>query len=264
MGDNVTTRGVGGLLKEDRLAELLSLISGSDSVELKITVKDGHYRSTADALDLDPLSAEIRQVVFFDTPDLDLNKAGLVVRARRIQGGAGDTVIKLRPVVPDELPEDLRTKGAISVEVDAMPGGFVCSASMKGKTTAKEVRRVTRGLNKPGTLFNKAQKGFFKRHAPEGVRFGDLSVLGPINIFKLKFGPPELGRKMVAELWQFPNGSRVLELSTKAAPSEAFRAAAETKVFLQSRGVDTDGVQGTKTKTALDFFAKQLKTEAGQ
>ncbi len=263
MGDNVTTRAVGGLLKEDRLAELLSLISGSDSVELKMTVQDGHHRSTADSLDLDPLSAEIRQVVFFDTPDLDLNKAGLVVRARRIQGGTGDTVIKLRPVVPDELPEDLRTSGAVSVEVDAMPGGFVCSASMKGKATAKEVRQVARGMNKPGTLFNKAQKEFFKLHSPEGVRFGDLSVLGPINIFKLKFGPPDLGRKMVAELWMYPNGSRVLELSTKAAPADAFRVAAETRVFLQSRGVESDVAQQTKTKSALEFFAKQLRAEAG-
>ena len=43
----------------------------SDSVELKLTVADSAIRSTADALGLDPLEAEIRQVVFFDTPDLD-------------------------------------------------------------------------------------------------------------------------------------------------------------------------------------------------
>ena len=43
---------------------------------------------------MDPLQAHIRQVVFFDTPELTLSKAGVVVRARRIQGGEGDTVIK--------------------------------------------------------------------------------------------------------------------------------------------------------------------------
>jgi inorganic triphosphatase YgiF len=37
------------------------------------------------ALGLDALDAQIRQVFFFDTPDLDLNRAGVVVRARRIQ-----------------------------------------------------------------------------------------------------------------------------------------------------------------------------------
>ncbi len=48
---------------------------------------------------MDPLEAEIRQVVFFDTPDLALSEAGVVVRARRMQGGGGDTVIKLRPSI---------------------------------------------------------------------------------------------------------------------------------------------------------------------
>jgi hypothetical protein len=41
---------------------------------------------------------------FFDTPDLALNKAGVVVRARRVQGRSDDTVVKLRPIVPGELP----------------------------------------------------------------------------------------------------------------------------------------------------------------
>ena len=54
----------------DELAELLSLIKKSDSVELKATVPESHHRSTVDALGMDPLDAQIRQVFFFDTPDL--------------------------------------------------------------------------------------------------------------------------------------------------------------------------------------------------
>src|SRR6476659_5205620 len=94
-------------LSGQQLAELISLMKGSDSVELKVTVPDGDQRSTARALGIDPLEAEIRQVVFFDTPNLDLDKAGVVVRARRIQRKGEDTVIKLRPVVPDTLPKQL-------------------------------------------------------------------------------------------------------------------------------------------------------------
>jgi hypothetical protein len=44
-------------------------------------------------------------VFFFDTPDLRLNKQGVVVRARRVQGRGDDTVVKLRPIVPGELPQ---------------------------------------------------------------------------------------------------------------------------------------------------------------
>ena len=60
-------------------------------------------RATVDALGMDPLEAQIRQVFFFDTPDLALNKVGVVVRARRVQGRGDDTVVKLRPIVPDQL-----------------------------------------------------------------------------------------------------------------------------------------------------------------
>ena len=118
----------------------MELVKGADSIELKLTVPEREYRSGAAALGLDPLEAQIRQVFFFDTPDLTLNKAGVVARARRIQGRDGDSTIKLRPVVPADLPADLRRSPNFVVEVDAMPGGYVCSASLKGKVTAADVR----------------------------------------------------------------------------------------------------------------------------
>jgi hypothetical protein len=68
------------------------------------------------------------------------------------------------------------------------------------------------------------------------------------------------GRRLVAELWLYPDGSRILELSTKCAPSETFQVAAEAKAFLGDRGVDITGVQQTKTATALRFFSKELQS----
>jgi hypothetical protein len=79
---------------------------------------------------------------------------------------------------------------------------------------------------------------------------------------KLKFSPSGYDRKLVAELWLYPDGSRILELSTKCAPTEAFEVAAETRAFLASQGVDLTGEQQTKTKTALDFFSRNLKATA--
>jgi hypothetical protein len=63
---------------------------------------------------------------------------------------------------------------------------------------------------------------------------------------------------MVAEMWLYPDGSRVVELSTKCAPSEAFDVAARTRAFLSERGVDMSGEQQTKTRKALDFFSAEL------
>jgi hypothetical protein len=83
---------------------MLDLLKDSDSVELKLTVPEHDQRSAVVALGMDPLDAQIRQVFFFDTPDLALDKLGVVVRGRRIQGKGDDSVVKLRPVVPSELP----------------------------------------------------------------------------------------------------------------------------------------------------------------
>jgi hypothetical protein len=170
-------------------------------------------------------------------------------------------VVKLRPVVPDHIPSELRQSNAVGVEVDVMPGGFVCSASMKGKTTAEDVRKVLLGEGKIAGLFSKEQKEFYRHHAPEGLKMGDLAILGPFNILKLKFDPRALGRKMVAEMWFYPDGSRVLELSTKCLPKEAFQVAAEARAYLGERGVDLDGKQETKTRRALDYFTRSLRPE---
>src|ERR671910_3755433 len=128
-------------LSDKDLAELIALTKGADSVELKLTVPVSERSQGAAALGVDPLDAQIRQVYFFDTPDLTLNKAGVVVRARRVQRKGDDSVVKLRPVVPSELPAKLRRSPSFGVEVDAMPGGFVCSGTMKQRLEKAIVRK---------------------------------------------------------------------------------------------------------------------------
>jgi hypothetical protein len=244
------------------LVELLSLIEGSDSVELKLSVPDSAQRSAVAALELDPLQAQIRQVFFFDTPDLALSKAGLAVRARRVQQKGDDTVVKLRPVVPDELPPDLRRSPNLKVEVDAMPDGHVCSASMKGVAKV-DVRDTVAGRHPLRKLFTKEQRAFYAAHAPEGVALDDLGILGPIFVLKLKSPLGAGGRKLVTELWLYPDGSRILELSTKCATSEAFQAAAEARAFLVTKGIEAGGEQTTKTRKALEFFSNELRARSG-
>ncbi|MEP7224925.1 MAG: adenylate cyclase [Actinomycetota bacterium] len=246
-------------LSDEDLARVLELAKQSDSVELKLTVPASDQRKAIVALELDPLEAQIRQVFFFDTPDLALNAAGVVVRARRIQGKGGDSVVKLRPVVPNELPESLRTSPNLVVEVDAMPGGYVCSAALKGRTDALTVRRAAAGDHPIRKLFSKEQRAFFAEHAVAGAGLDELAVLGPLFVLKLNFRPTELDRRLVAELWFYPDGSRILELSTKCTAADAFQVAAESRAFLSGKGVDLSGEQQTKTKTALEFFSKELE-----
>ena len=109
----------------------------------------------------------------------------------------------------------------------------------------------------PRTLFDKQQRAFFEQSAPPELALDDVVPLGPITVAQAASScPAGFDRQMVAELWTYPDGSRILELSTKCEPVAAFAVAAETRAFLESRGIDLSGVQQTKTKIALEYFAR--------
>ncbi|HEX5910486.1 MAG TPA: hypothetical protein VFY44_08325 [Thermoleophilaceae bacterium] len=245
-------------IPEEDLPELMALIEDADSVELKLTVPEPDQRPTFESLHIDPLEAQVRLVHFYDTPDLQLDRAGVVVRARRVQRKGDDSVVKLRPVEPDHLPRKVRRSENFGVEVDAMPGGFVCSGTMKRALPAGAVQEVAAGERALRKLFTKEQRRFYVDHAPAGIGLDDLVLLGPIFVLKLKFSPQRLRRRMVAELWLYPDSSRVLELSTKCAPGEAFQVAAQTRALLADAGVSLTGKQQTKTSKALRYFAGAL------
>jgi hypothetical protein len=219
------------------------------------------HRATVKSIGLDPVEAQPRQAFFFDTPDLALNKAGVVVRARRIQGGAADTVIKLRPVDPSTIDPELRRSAAFKVEVDVMPGGFVCSASYKGVCSGKEVLDVASGAMPLRKLFSKEQRAYYDAHAPAGITMDKLVILGPTFLLKAKHQPKDFDRPIVIELWLYPDGSRILEVSTKCLPKEAFEFGSEFKTYLAGKGIVLGADQSPKTKTALEFFSAQLRQE---
>jgi hypothetical protein len=259
----MATRTVASTLEDKEMTELLKLVRDSDSVELKLTLPLADRSRAGAELGVDPLDAQIRQVYFFDTPDLALNKRGLVVRARRVQRRDDDSVVKLRPVVPRELPKDVRLSPNFGVEVDAMPNGaYVCSGSMKRRMDPSIVKAAVLGDIPLRKVFSKEQRALYAAHAPEGLELDDLAILGPISVLKLKFAPEEYGRKLVSELWLYPDNTMLLELSTKCEPSEMFQIAVETRTFLTDHGIDLSGEQETKTKKALEFFSKRLQVEA--
>jgi hypothetical protein len=246
-------------LSDEQFEQIVAAMKDADSVELKVTVPESDQRSAVTALGMDPLDAQIRQVFFFDTPDLTLDKAGVVVRARRVQKKGDDSIIKLRPVVPSEMPGRVRRSQNFGVEVDAMPGGFVCSGTMKRALDPTAVKAAVSGTKAVRKLFSKAQREFFASNAPDGVTLDDLSILGPIFVLKLKYSPTGYARKLVAEVWLYPDNTRILELSTKCMPEEAFQVAAEARAYLTAQGINLSGEQQTKTRTALEFFSRNLQ-----
>jgi hypothetical protein len=246
-------------LSREQITEVMRILKDVNSVELKLVAPMETHRATIRKLRVDPIEAEIRQAYFFDTPNLDLNKVGVVVRARRIQGGGGDTVVKLRPVDPAAIDKELRRSASFKTEIDAVPGGFVCSGSFKGRCTAQEVLEAVEGKAPLDRLFSKEQRAFYRAHAPKGIPLGSLATFGPTFVLKTRQWVKPLNRRVVVEMWLFPDGSRNLEISTKCEPGEAFQVAQETRAYLQGIGIDLTGNQQTKTRAAMEFFGPEVR-----
>ena len=242
----------------------MKILRDVGSVEIKLVAPIHTHRATIAKLGVDPIEAEIRQVIFFDTPDLDLNKAGVVVRARRIQGGAGDTVIKLRPVDPAGIDRELRRSESFKTEIDVVPGGFVCSGSFKGRCTAQEAKDAVGGKMPLDSLFSKEQRDFYIKHAPKGIALRSLEAYGPTFVLKARKWIKQLDRRLVVEMWLFPDGSRNLEISMKCEPSAAFQVAQEAKEYFKGIGIDLSANQQTKTRAAMQFFQPEVRQQAAQ
>ena len=248
-------------ISPEDIKELLHLIRNSKSIEIKVSVPMVEHQRIALSVGLDPVEAQPRHVYFFDTPDQALNRAGLIVRARRIQGGRADTVVKLRPVDPAGIDAELKRSDAFKVEVDAMPdGSYVCSASYKGVATGQEVLDVTEGRMPLRSLLSKEQRAFYDAHAPAEIDLNSLRVQGPILMLRAKHRPKEYERGITVELWLWPDGKHILEISTKCPPAEAFQAAVEFRTYLEGHDVDLGTKQETKTKTAMKKFAAKGQT----
>jgi hypothetical protein len=240
----------------EQLAALLEALPDVDSVELKLTVPRADQRTVVRNLGIDSIDAEIRQVAFVEDQTQKLSAAGLVIRARRTQRKPGDIAVKLRPMLPADVPPELRGLPGFKVEIDASPVGFTCSCSLTTSSPDKKVKQLMAGGRGLVELLDEVQHALLTERFPTDVGIADLRVLGPVHLLKCKWQPKGYPRRMVAELWLLPNGERILELSTKADPREAFQVAAETKIFLANHGVDLGAPQELKTKSALAALAE--------
>jgi hypothetical protein len=123
----------------------------------------------------------------------------------------GDSVIKLRPLDPAEVGGSVRRLSGFGVEVDAIPGGFVCSGGLKCDAESGAIRQVLLGERPLRKLYTREQRVLYNEHAPAGLELDDLAMLGPISVLKLKWRPRDYARKMVAEMWLYPQGARIFE-----------------------------------------------------
>jgi hypothetical protein len=222
-------------------------------VEIKVTA---HVLDEAKVLALLAERGEepqARTVYFFDTPDLTLFEAGLVLRARKVDGDDDDSTVKLRPVEPRSLGDWLTADG-FEVEMDRVGEREVVSAKLSTVARRGEIDDVVRGRRALRTLFSQVQEQLIADFGPAEVAWDHLTVMGPIEVQKWTAGARLLEEDVVVERWRLPNGSDLIEMSTKAPPERATETAEAFRGLLVGLGLEVDGDQQTKTRGALSYF----------
>jgi uncharacterized protein YjbK len=235
-------------------------IEGSDKVEIKITVAKKDEARAYETLEIERREAARRSIYFFDTPDLAMNKAGIVLRARAIEDDDHDSVVKIRPVNPQEVDEKWRDTEGFKIEADAVGDKVVMSASLKAKQKKNAIDKVADGKDNISDLFSKSQKKFLDEFHDGPLELDDLAVLGPVRTLRADIERAALAYELTAEYWTLPNDSHLLELSIKCPPEEAVVAREVFQAFLAGHGLDPNGAQATKTNLALKTLTEQIKT----
>lgn len=180
------------------------------------------------------------------------------MRGRRTQGDDDDTVVKLRPVVPRDLPTAVRTSPNLKVEMDVTRGSYLVSASLKGRRRKGAVDEVLGGERPLERLLTKEQRALIAEAAPKGIDWPDLAALGPVFVVVVKGSPSGFAHKVTDEQWHYPGQVPFMELSTKARPLDAGRLYTEVAQYLRGLGLRAAGSQEPKTRKALEFFARRL------
>jgi hypothetical protein len=170
----------------------------------------------------------------------------VVVRARRSAGRRHDSVVKLARSCRTRSRRraaELRRRGG------SMPRRARLLGVHEGVARQERCARVHPG--RPA-LFTKGsgastrstrwrrQRARRPDHAP-----GRSSKARP---------PPGYNRRMVAEVWLYPDDSRILELSTKCTPRRRSRVRRQPWGVPSSLGITLTGEQQTRRK-ALEFFS---------
>jgi len=132
----------------------------------------------------------------------------------------------------------------------------VSSASLTVLQKRDEIDEVAKGKRTIEKLFSKEQERFLAEFYTGSVDFGKLRVLGPIRVLRWKLTQKGFPHELTLEEWRLPDGEDLVEASIKTSPGDAPQARKDFDKHLRSLGLDPEGAQETKTRTALQYFTK--------
>jgi hypothetical protein len=228
-------------------APLVTLARQVANVELKVVLPERQGRS----LGIDSQKGPARRVYFLDTADLTLYRHGVIIRFRDRPRRRDDAVVKLRPVKPRRVPRWLRDAHRFRMEIDALPGHAVCSGALKARLGRGNVSRALAAGRPLARLLSPRQRKLLATYAPPGLNLDKLTVVGPIDVRCHSVKLRGLNRTLTAERWRYPDGSKLLELSTRCPIGDAAAVATRVSTALRAHGIAPADLQRTKTEMAL-------------
>jgi hypothetical protein len=231
--------------------------SATARAELKVTIEPADIRRARYRLSLANAQGQQRQIWFFDTPALDLYGAGVILRAREIEGEPDDSTLKLRPFEMTDLATQFRALDGLKCEVDRLPDTATPACSLKIEQDDGEIAAVGEGDREIDKLFSSEQEAMFAAYGP-AIDINALAPLGPIHARVWTLRSDALLDKVTAELWYMPDGTQTLELSMKVDADDAELGMAELLDFIEDRGLMIDKEQESKTRRALEALAATL------
>lgn len=229
-------------------------MAGADDIEIKATIPDHQIRQAMARFGLTARNDEERYIYFFDTPRLDLLRAGIIVRARRVVGEAHDSTVKFRPVDPADVGQKWRKYRDFKIEADASESSLVKSASFSMPVAKGQIKRIAAGKKAIASLLTPDQEKFLASVAGREIELAGLCVLGPLRANRWEFKDPGCPWAMTAELWTRGDGKRLMEVSIKAPAVQAAAAVGGFMAFLAEVGAERDKDQQSKTRWALDYY----------
>lgn len=238
---------------------------GMDRVEIKVTIRPDQELRAERAMKVNEDTADVRVIYFYDTPDLDLFEAGVVMRARLVKGDDDDSTVKFRPKEAMSSAEvcgrahEWAGLEGFKLEADCVGDRIACSASLTQLQQRDEIDEVAEGRRAIDKLFSREQERFLAEFYGEPIDFGRLCVMGPIRVLRWKLEHKRFDHELTVEEWRLPNGDDLVEVSIKTTPDEAADAQAAFNAHLEELGLDPAGAQETKTRTALEYFAKACR-----
>lgn len=203
-------------------------------------------------------------VCFYDTADLRLQAAGVILRARQKEGKKGESTVKL--TYPDAAAAAADSSTSVKVEEDWVDlKAPRLSRSIDGEEKLKDdgAKKLAQGTLEASEAFDKGQRKLVENRVP-GLNWDEVRCFGPISARIWKKVPLAgfADAKMTVEDWLLLKADgvtkdEVLEVSVKGKALSAEQLKTFVETFFQAAAKQNLGSPDaqSKTKRALKFFA---------